>query len=65
MGGKGASAMQPAASGVEGVKLMKGEVDDAARMNEAAFLRQKRSNIPVDQVSLRFYHSRRCLIASL
>jgi len=56
--------MQPAASGVEGVKLMKGEVDDAARMNEAAFLRQKRSNIPVDQVSLRFSPSRRWLIAS-
>ena len=47
-GGKVASAMQPAARGVEGVKLMKGEVVGAAQMNEAACLRQKRSHIPVD-----------------
>ena len=63
-GGKGASAMQPAASGADGVKLTKGELDDVARMNEVAFLRQKRSNIPVDQVNLRFHPSRQCSMAS-
>ena len=47
--------MQPAANDVDGVKLMNGEVDDSVRINEAAFLRQKRSNIPVDQVSLRSF----------
>ena len=57
-GGQGVSAIQSAANGVDGLKLMKGEV------NDAAFLRQKRSNIPVDQASLRFYPSRPCLIAS-
>ena len=40
-GRKGASAMQPAANGVDCVKLTKGEVVDGARMNEAAFLRQE------------------------
>ena len=33
--------MQPAANGVDCVKLMKGEVVDGARMNEAVFLRQE------------------------
>ena len=55
--------IQNAANGVDGVKLMKGEVDHAGRLNQAAFLRQKRSNIPVDHVNLPFYPSRRCLIA--
>ena len=63
MGRKGASVMQPAANGVDGVNLINGEVDDSVQINEAEFLRQKRSNIPVDQVSLRFYPSRRCLTA--
>lgn len=50
--GKGASAMQPAASAVDGVKLLKGEVADATMVNEAAFLRKKRQDVPVDQVCL-------------
>ena len=51
--GKGASAMQPAASGVEGVKLIKGEIGFTGEelVNEKAFMRKKRSDIPVDQVS--------------
>lgn len=51
--GKGASAMQPAASGLEGggVKLMKGEMGDMEeRVNEGVFLRKKESDVPVDQV---------------
>jgi len=50
--GKGASAMQPAASGVEGVKLIKGEIGFAGEelVNEKAFMRKKRSDVPVDQV---------------
>jgi ribosome biogenesis protein MAK21 len=51
--GKGASAMQPAASGLEGggVKLMKGEMGVLEeRVNEGGFLRRKESDVPVDQV---------------
>jgi len=48
-GGKGASAMQPAASAVEGVKLIKGEVAQAM-VNEAAFLKKKPQDVPIDQV---------------
>jgi ribosome biogenesis protein MAK21 len=51
---KGASAMQPAASGLDGqgVKIMKADADGASmRINEAAFLRRKESDVPVDQVS--------------
>ncbi|KAJ7611600.1 CBF/Mak21 family-domain-containing protein [Roridomyces roridus] len=54
--GKGASAMQPAASGLEGgcVKLMKGEMGDLeVRVNEGQFLRKKESDVPVDQL---FFH---------
>ena len=51
---KGASAMQPAASGLDGtgVKLMKGEVlrGDGLLVNEDGFLRKKVEDIPVDQV---------------
>jgi Nucleic-acid-binding protein possibly involved in ribosomal biogenesis len=50
---KGASAMQPAASGMDGVavKLMKGETGDVeGRMNEDAFLRLRAEDVPVDQV---------------
>ncbi|KAG6816898.1 hypothetical protein H0H87_001851 [Tephrocybe sp. NHM501043] len=52
---KGGSAMQPAASGLDGtgVKLLKGEVGDKALMNEAEFLRTKPEDVPVDQM---FYH---------
>ncbi|KAF8634313.1 hypothetical protein AX15_000974, partial [Amanita polypyramis BW_CC] len=53
---KGASAMQPAATGLDGlgVKIMKTEVDGASmRINEAEFLGKKESDIPVDQV---FFH---------
>ncbi|KAF8063503.1 CBF/Mak21 family-domain-containing protein [Lyophyllum atratum] len=51
---KGASAMQPAASGLDGtgVKLLKGEVEDGALMNEESFLRKKVEDVPVDQVRL-------------
>jgi ribosome biogenesis protein MAK21 len=52
---KGASAMQPAASGLDGtgVKLMKGEVlqGDGGLVNEDAFLRKKAEDVPPDQVS--------------
>jgi len=54
--GKGASAMQPAASGLEGggVKLMKGEMGIMEeRVNEGGFLRKKESDVPVDQL---FFH---------
>jgi len=50
---KGASAMQPAASALDGqgVKIMR---DSASmRINEGAFLRKKESDVPVDQV---FFH---------
>ncbi|KAF5366355.1 hypothetical protein D9757_011459 [Collybiopsis confluens] len=53
--GKGVSAMQPAASGVEGVKLMKGDtigVGDLL-MNEEKFMRKKVEDVPVDQL---FFH---------
>jgi len=44
--------MQPAASGVEGVKLIKGEIGFTGEelVNEKAFMRRKRSDVPVDQV---------------
>jgi hypothetical protein len=51
--GKGASAMQPAASGLEGggVKLMKGEMGVLEeRVNEGGFLKRKEADVPVDQV---------------
>jgi ribosome biogenesis protein MAK21 len=51
---KGASAMQPAASSLDGtgVKLMKGEVigGDRGLMNEDGFLRKKVEDVPADQV---------------
>ncbi|KAM6499394.1 CBF/Mak21 family domain containing protein [Amanita muscaria] len=53
---KGSSAMQPAASGLDGlgVKIMKAEADGASmRIDEVSFLRKKESEIPVDQV---FFH---------
>ncbi|KAF7323267.1 CCAAT-box-binding transcriptional factor [Mycena chlorophos] len=54
--GKGSSAMQPAASGLEGggVKLMKGEMGEREeRVNEGAFLKRREEDVPVDQL---FYH---------
>jgi ribosome biogenesis protein MAK21 len=55
---KGASAMQPAASGLDGtgVKLIKGEVlgGDGVLMNEDGFLRKKVADVPVDQVGFLF-----------
>ncbi|KAK7035790.1 CCAAT-box-binding transcriptional factor [Favolaschia claudopus] len=60
--GKGASAMQPAASGLEGggVKLMKGEMGALEdRVNEAAFLRKKESDVPVDQLFFYKFFSRK------
>ncbi|PPR06506.1 hypothetical protein CVT24_002634 [Panaeolus cyanescens] len=58
-GGKGASAMQPAASALEGVKLVKGEVADGVMVNEAAFLRKKEHEVPVDQVFFHQYFTRK------
>ena len=45
--------MQPAASGVEGVKLIKGEIGFTGEelVNEKAFMRKNWSDVPVDQVS--------------
>ncbi|KAJ6546959.1 CBF/Mak21 family-domain-containing protein [Mycena capillaripes] len=60
--GKGASAMQPAASGLEGggVKLMKGEMGDLEeRVNEDGFLRKKESDVPVDQLFFHKFFSRK------
>ncbi|KAG6916630.1 hypothetical protein DXG01_006126 [Tephrocybe rancida] len=58
---KGGSAMQPAASGLDGtgVKLVKGEVEDTALMNEAAFLRTRVEDVPVDQLFYHKYFSRK------
>ena len=53
-GGKGASAMQPAASAVNGVKLIRGEVGVDSMVNEAAFLNKRVQDVPVDQVLLPF-----------
>ena len=53
--------MQPAASGLEGVKLIRGEVGHIGEemVNEKAFLRKKRENIPVDQVFFHDYFTRK------
>ncbi|KAJ7184372.1 CBF/Mak21 family-domain-containing protein, partial [Mycena filopes] len=60
--GKGASAMQPAASGLEGggVKLMKGEMGVLEdRVNEGGFLKKKEADVPVDQVFFHKFFSRK------
>ncbi|KAF8882268.1 CBF/Mak21 family-domain-containing protein [Infundibulicybe gibba] len=50
-GGRGASAMQPAAAGSgTGVRRVRGEVDEGGLVNEDAFLRTKKGDVPVDQV---------------
>jgi len=48
--GKGSSAMQPAASALEGVKLMKGESGNEVRVNEKEFIQRKPENVPVDEM---------------
>lgn len=52
--GKGASAMQPAATGLDGsgtgVKLIKGEVGDTSLVNSERFWKRKLEDVPVDQV---------------
>ncbi|KAK0199068.1 CBF/Mak21 family-domain-containing protein [Armillaria mellea] len=52
---KGASAMQPAASGLDGtgVKLMKGDASGSVLVNDAAFMKMKIQDVPVDEV---FFH---------
>ncbi len=59
--GKGASAMQPAASGVEGVKLIKGEIGyvGGELVNEKAFLTKQRTSVPIDQVFFYDYFTRK------
>ncbi|KIY43200.1 CBF-domain-containing protein [Fistulina hepatica ATCC 64428] len=67
---KGASLMQPAASGLDGigVKLHRGEVSDVIRsdgggvqvkMNEEAFLRRKKEDVPADQLFFYQYFTRK------
>lgn len=53
--------MQPAASGVEGVKLIKGEVGYMGQelMNEKSFLKKQRENVPIDQIFFYDYFSRK------
>lgn len=69
--GKGPSAMQPAASALEGVKLVKGDVGNdvgvVGLVNEEAFLRRKKEDVPVDQVGFFFFSlsSSHCLYFSL
>ena len=52
--------MQPAASGRDGtgVKLLKGEVENAALMNEAQFLKTRVEDVPVDQVRSAFCYQK-------
>ena len=42
--------MQPSASAIDGVKLIKGEVGVESMVNEAAFLKKRVQDVPVDQV---------------
>ncbi|KAJ3567250.1 hypothetical protein NP233_g6482 [Leucocoprinus birnbaumii] len=58
--GKGSSAMQPSASSIQGVKLLKGEVPDSVQVNTAAFWKNKKeSQIPVDQMFFYSYFKRK------
>ncbi|KAE9406885.1 CBF-domain-containing protein [Gymnopus androsaceus JB14] len=59
--GKGVSAMQPAASGIEGVKLMKGDVvgSENMLMNEERFLKKRVEDVPVDQLFFHKYFTRK------
>ncbi|EKM74690.1 hypothetical protein AGABI1DRAFT_65411 [Agaricus bisporus var. burnettii JB137-S8] len=56
--GKGASAMQPAGSAIEGVKLRKGEMPDV-QVNQPAFWKKKETQIPVDQMFFYTYFKRK------
>jgi ribosome biogenesis protein MAK21 len=47
---KGGSAMQPAASAVDGVKLVKGAGADEERVNEERWWKRKVEDVNVDQV---------------
>ncbi|KAF8152290.1 CBF/Mak21 family-domain-containing protein [Crassisporium funariophilum] len=58
-GGKGASAMQPAASAIEGVKLIKGEAGHEEMVNASAFLKRKTKDVPVDQLFFHQYFTRK------
>ena len=50
-GGRGPSAMQPAASALEGVKLVRGELGPAlGAVNEKELLKKRKEDVPVDQV---------------
>ncbi|KAF9005217.1 CBF/Mak21 family-domain-containing protein [Cyathus striatus] len=46
-------AMQPSASAIEGIKLVKGEVTDGVLVNDKKFWKKNREEIPVDQL---FFH---------
>jgi ribosome biogenesis protein MAK21 len=54
----GASAMQPAGSAVEGVKLRKGEVPDV-QVNQPAFWKKRETQVPVDQMFFYNYFKRK------
>ncbi|KAF6756527.1 CBF-domain-containing protein [Ephemerocybe angulata] len=57
--GKGASAMQPAASALEGVKLRKGEQLDVQRVNERGFVERREGDVAVEEVFFwRFFKER-------
>ncbi|KAF5331903.1 hypothetical protein D9611_008891 [Ephemerocybe angulata] len=57
--GKGASAMQPAASALEGVKLRKGEQLDVQRVNERGFVERREGDVAVEEVFFwRFFRER-------
>ncbi|KAF9447072.1 CBF-domain-containing protein [Macrolepiota fuliginosa MF-IS2] len=56
--GKGASAMQPAGSALEGVKLRKGEVPNV-QVNQPAFWNKKENQVPVDQLFFYSYFKRK------
>ncbi|CAA7269374.1 unnamed protein product [Cyclocybe aegerita] len=53
--------MQPAASALEGVKLVKGEMPGGGGLgvNEKAFVRRKRGEVPVDQLFFHDYFTRK------
>ncbi|KAJ4486692.1 CBF/Mak21 family-domain-containing protein, partial [Lentinula edodes] len=59
--GKGVSAMQPSASGIEGVKLIKGELATSGDllMNEEKFLKRRPEDVPVDQLFFHKYFTRK------
>ena len=50
--------MQPAASVVDGVKLIKGEAGVESMVNEVAFLKKRAQDVPVDQVCCLFFKKR-------